>query len=361
MLRSTIWDVRVNLTAPFSIDAPLENRTVHFWPQIFAERRNYPILGAIEASEFGLECDRSDAAEHRRLAYVGMTRARDTLIVALPAKPVKQDAWLNAFAREELLPSGAGMRLPDGDIVTTGYAELANDGVAPAPLPYAPRWFPQRARLVAPLRELFNPSRAAPVVGATIAEVVDLGERIAVRGDDMTPIGDALHRVIAAELINPDRADALFNAGAILAGFGVDAFVDAADALRVARRFRAFVIARFAPKRILAEVPAATWSDNGQLARGWIDVLVETADGWVIIDHKSSPRPRNEWRTEALAHSGQLATYRSMIAAGGHVVPETWIHFPVTGGMLRVSLALGGAEASGYVEAAAATTEEDVP
>ncbi len=346
---STIWDVRVNLTAPFSIDAPLENRAVHFWPRIFPDqRRSYPILDAIAASAFGLASERSDAAEHRRLAYVGTTRARDTLILALPARALKEDAWLTTFASEALLPSGAGMRLPNGDIVTSGYAELPTDGAAPAKLSYAPRWFPQRTRLIAPLRELFNPSRAAPVGGATIEEVVDLGERIAVRGDDMTTIGNALHRVIAAELINPDRATALFNAQAILQGFAVDAFVDAADALRCARRFRTFVLKRFEPKRILAEVSAAAWLDNGQLARGWIDVLVETADGWVVIDHKSSPRPRSEWHTEALGHSGQLATYRSMIAAAGNLALSTWIHFPVSGGMVRVSLAAGGSEASVY-------------
>ena len=55
---------------------------------------------------------------------------------------------------------------------------------------------------------------------------------------------------------------------------------------------------------------------NGQTMRGWIDVLIETAEGWVIIDHKSSPRPKSEWRAEALEHSGQLASYRSMIGHG---------------------------------------------
>ena len=193
------------------------------------------------------------------------------------------------------------------------------------------------AYCAAPGTGLFNPSRAAPIDGATIVEVVELGDRIAVRGDDMTTIGNALHRVIAAELVNPDRADALSNATAILQGVGVDAFVDAADALRCARRFRAFVIARFAPKRILAEVPAAAWLANGQLLRGWVDVLVETEAGWLVIDHKSSPRPKSEWRAEALDHSGQLAGYRSMIAATGAVLaPSAWIHFPVSGGMICV-------------------------
>jgi hypothetical protein len=35
--------------------------------------------------------------------------------------------------------------------------------------------------------------------------------------------------------------------------------------------------------------------DNGQRMNGWIDVLVDTEEGWVIIDHKSFPGGKSEW------------------------------------------------------------------
>ena len=79
--------------------------------------------------------------------------------------------------------------------------------------------------------------------------------------------------------------------------------------------------------------------DDGRVLRGWIDVLVETADGWIVVDHKSSPRPKREWPAEALEHSGQLACYRDMVAASGvPVAPYAFIHFPVGGGVVRVDL-----------------------
>ena len=44
---------------------------------------------------------------------------------------------------------------------------------------------------------------------------------------------------------------------------------------------------------------------NGQVLRGWIHLLLETDDGWIVIDHKSSPRPRSEWPVEAIGSYGR--------------------------------------------------------
>ena len=339
VMRNNIWDVRVNLAAPFDVNDPLAARTIRFWPRIFGDNsKGIPILDAINASAEGLACEAGAASERRRLAYVGMTRARDVLIIALPDKLLKDDTWFATFADDSLLPGGDELLLPNGDLISSAYAGLSSDATLSPPLAYSPSWFERRPRSTLPLREALSPSRAPPVDGATIGEVVELGNRIVVRGDDMNLIGSALHAVIAAELVNPDRRDAELRAQAILRGYGSDAWVDADAAVVCARRFRTFVIERFEPTRILAEVPAAARLPNGQLLRGWIDVLLETGDGWVVIDHKSSPRPKSEWKPEALAHSGQLAWYRSMLAASGaRLAASAWIHFPVGGGMVRIN------------------------
>jgi ATP-dependent exoDNAse (exonuclease V) beta subunit len=44
---------------------------------------------------------------------------------------------------------------------------------------------------------------------------------------------------------------------------------------------------------------------KGQSVRGWIDLLVKTARGWVIIDHKTHRGKEKELEREALPHSGQ--------------------------------------------------------
>ena len=82
--------------------------------------------------------------------------------------------------------------------------------------------------------------------------------------------------------------------------------------------------------------------DNGQIVRGWIDTLLDTETGWVIVDHKSSPRPRGEWEAEALAYSGQLDAYRHAVAAAtDRGVVGTWIHFTVSAGLVEVVFSQG--------------------
>jgi ATP-dependent exoDNAse (exonuclease V) beta subunit len=97
--------------------------------------------------------------------------------------------------------------------------------------------------------------------------------------------------------------------------------------------------AQFKPKRILTEYPISQTLKDGRRLRGWIDALVETDAGWVIIDHKSSPRPKSEWQQEVQEYSGQLAAYASAVEQRGLPVAGLWIHFPVTGGLVRLAFA----------------------
>ena len=87
---------------------------------------------------------------------------------------------------------------------------------------------------------------------------------------------------------------------------------------------------------MLAEHPVEFVQDNGQVLRGWIDLLLETEQGWIVIDHKSSPRPRSEWAAEALEYSGQLAAYAGALQGGGLDCAGCWVHFPVSGGLVEV-------------------------
>ena len=71
----------------------------------------------------------------------------------------------------------------------------------------------------------------------------------------------------------------------------------------------------FAPAAIEVEVPILHRLADGRVVRGFVDLLVETAAGWLIIDHKSSPQPKSTWRRDALGYAGQLAAYRDALLA----------------------------------------------
>jgi ATP-dependent exoDNAse (exonuclease V) beta subunit len=74
----------------------------------------------------------------------------------------------------------------------------------------------------------------------------------------------------------------------------------------------------------------------GQRIEGFIDMLVETGNGWILIDHKSFPGKRSEWSTEAVSYSGQLALYREALNKLKLPVVSMWIHFAVGGGLVEV-------------------------
>ena len=276
-------------------------------------------------------------AEGRRLAYVGMTRSRDILIIALPPSGPHKGAWIGNFNSRHLLPTGEEHPLPDGDPIASAIVDLAvAESPTPAPALFAPTWFPERSPSELRLRERLSPSQAGPVEGAAVGTMVEIGPRIAVHSDDMGKIGTALHAAIAAELVNPHRGDSVDRAAELIRNGAGEGALSPRDAVDCARCLMDAVNARFAPRRMLAEHPVEFVQDNGQVLRGWIDLLLETEQGWIVIDHKSSPRPRSEWAAEALEYSGQLAAYAGALQGGGLDCAECWVHFPVSGGLVEV-------------------------
>ena len=101
-------------------------------------------------------------------------------------------------------------------------------------------------------------------------------------------------------------------------------------------RFQKKVAERFHPKAILVEVPFEYVSEAGQRVTGFMDLLLETATGWVVIDHKSFPGPRKDWEAKALSYSGQLKFYRDALKSSGRQCAGLWIHFAVGGGLVEI-------------------------
>ncbi|MGH8308850.1 MAG: UvrD-helicase domain-containing protein, partial [Steroidobacteraceae bacterium] len=334
--RSPLWDVRVAGPPRFDAHRPLAGRAIRFWPAVFCERRSgLPVLDRILASDAGIACAEQSDAENRRLAYVGLTRARDAIVLAVPSGSMNNGAWLHSFKGNYLLPASNTLQLPSGYEIPTAVAALDENTTVAATEAFTPRRLPARIPQVA-MRENVRPSAAAPVAQAAVGEVVSLGERIPIRGEDITAIGTALHALIASELVNPGRDDRVEGARTLIEGHGMSAFLDAEAALLAADRFRDWIERRFAPRRVLCEYPVTHVLPDARVVRGWIDALVETDAGWIVIDHKSSPRPRSECREEALTHSGQLAAYRQALVAAGMQTVGGWIHFPVLGMLVEV-------------------------
>ena len=335
--RLRTWDVRVELGGEFDIDAPLENREIRYWPNIFDRRKKgVPARAAIEQSAEGISCRDRTWAELRRLAYVGMTRARDRLVLALPDAKPREDAWLQSFVQDFAIPAADELTLPNGATIPTRSETIGANGERRTPRPYRPSWFPPRARSDHE-RKFIAPSSAPSPANACIGEVIEFGERLKLRGNEMADVGNGLHAVVAAEFVNPlALSDSVERAQRILDGHRASELLDAAESVQTAQAFRRFLQQRFEPARIDVEVPLRHELDDGRSVRGFVDLVAQTEHGWLIIDHKSSPQRKSTWKDEALKHAGQLMAYRDALAAAGYTVAGCYIHFAVTGGLVEV-------------------------
>ena len=334
--RSRTYDVRVELVGEFDIDDPLAKRAIRYWPDIFGRRRNgVPARGAMEDSAEGRQCRDKSGAEQRRLAYVGMTRARDRLVIAVPPR-FPRDAWFRSFGTDFTIPTADSLRLPNGETTPSRAEVMEAEASEPEPLPYSPRWFERRERVEYPAKYV-QPSSVEPQDGASVGEIIEIGERAVLKGNAMADVGNGLHAVIAAELVNPlPDAQAVGRAADLLAGHGAAEHLDAKDAIAIARRFARCLEERFQVTAFQVEVPISHAPDDGRVVRGFVDVLAETEQGWLVIDHKSSPQPRAKWPEEAMKYSGQMTTYHNALAAVGLDVAGCFLHFAITGGIVEV-------------------------
>ena len=322
------------------MNAPLADRRLRYWPWPFGlQSTGIAVADRINESPVGFAAQATAIEEIRRLLYVSITRARDHLIIPLPAKKPTGE-WLQTLEADWLLPSGEELVLPDGTVIPAEFKELAApDDWAREAVAFEACWVVPGSEEDGLLNHNLSPSGAEPCVESVVGDILELGERIALDGvEDVTALGLAIHGIIAAEINSPDD-EVGSRATRVLCEWGFEGSVDPSEAVEAAHRFIEWVKVTFKPVAWHVEHPLTHVLDTGQVVQGFVDLLLETQDGWVIVDHKATPRPRSEWKEIAQGYSGQLAAYKAAVeAASGRPVTGTWIHMPVGGGVMPVHL-----------------------
>ncbi|NLE26150.1 MAG: hypothetical protein GX625_12565, partial [Clostridiaceae bacterium] len=101
------------------------------------------------------------------------------------------------------------------------------------------------------------------------------------------------------------------------------------------QRLYDWVKSEFPGSSVTCEVPMTWRNDHGQLFQGFIDMLIDTGDGYVIVDHKTTIKP--DPLAEAASHAAQLEIYRNAVEkATSKKVSKTIIHFPLMGKCVEV-------------------------
>ncbi|MCP4440083.1 MAG: UvrD-helicase domain-containing protein [Aureispira sp.] len=94
-LREDLWGIRViNQSEEVNLEDPLANRILCYWINPYSDQiKGTALMDAIEDHPAKEASKKAALAEEARLLYVGLTRARDYLV--LPSIPKRATKWLN--------------------------------------------------------------------------------------------------------------------------------------------------------------------------------------------------------------------------------------------------------------------------
>lgn len=338
------------------LDDPLKGRWLRFWPWPYgAQSKDVGLDTRADQSETGRAAAIRAAREEVRLLYVAMTRARDYLILAVD----RPKADLKAAAIEGLV-DGAGaplLKLPQAADQALGVGgashacrvwtleESSAEGPVKADLRPVYDLLPPGRDVAAPHPPYrFRPSDprpladdAAPVV-PRIVERVSLGPRLALTGSpEMAALGEAIHGFLAADSVKAELPRRLEMAERLMARWGVGGALAPADVVAAADRLWAFCAKTWPGARLVREWPVVG-RVGLQRVQGRLDLLIETATGLVIVDHKTYPGRPETWEERVASYAPQLDLYARLCAAAtGRPVEGLYVHLPVTGSMLAVT------------------------
>lgn len=339
--RSDVWSVRTRTDGEFDAQDPLRGRFVHYWPRPLGPRSLPDVVRRAQDCPLGVEMLEQATEEHRRLLYVSCTRARDMMVLAHRSKG--GTAWLDAIDASQLFFAGDGdIQLDDGTAVRRArrlwtLAEIA--AAPPALVAVERRWLIPRARQEHPPLWL-RPSAAAD--GAYRSEAVEnVGTRIALKTRvDMTSLGSAVHNSIAFHVASGGKATKE-DVAAVLARWRIGAAVEPEAVLEQAQALLRWVNSKWPGARVWTEAPIEVRLKSGRIVKGQIDLLLELAEGWVLVDHKADPRSAAADADRlAQAHGAQLDAYAEAVLEGtGRAVFERWLFLPAAGQAVRLSTA----------------------
>ena len=340
--------------------APLVDRRIDLWPWPFGKSKKNSELGALaDASPRGKAAAQREVDEIRRLLYVGMTRAKDLLIFAHRRG---KTAWLDQSVElPHLLPvdppegwpedadRADGIEVEIQDISTNlllRHLDLPDEELQKEAGSTTSTWLEVTVEQgEEPTNRYANPSDQGQADGWRVAEVMTLpGATPGGSGKKQDEslrrdIGNAVHDYLAAlpslsglgDEVKLGVATRSIEARAMETEIAPTEIVTAGDA------FAEWADNRYPGAVWLTEAPVTAPREEGGQWRGAIDLVLDLGDSsLVVIDHKSTRLDESGAAPAALHHAGQIAAYCEALETQGYSVESGWIHFPLSGMVVRL-------------------------
>lgn len=338
--RTSLWGVRARTVGGFDPQQPLANRFVHCWLKTWGKRSQPQAAINAEACATGQAMQAEALAENKRLLYVGLTRARDMNVAVSFVRPRGPGrAWVDEIqgASDLLFGDSGTVALPDDQSLSRVSRSWTKDDCAAEPPTRAPEtchWFTPRPRVQG--EPLWHRPSSAEGGTFKVAEAETVGVRLSLAGKpDMASLGTALHLCIARASVRGGVSAA--EVERILTTWAVAQSVDKDAVCAQVEAFQAWLAKRWPGCPVYVEVPIEADGPSGNRIRGRIDLLVETPEGWILLDHKSNPGGAARDEDLVAEHGPQLESYgHALLSATGKPVSERWLYLPVAARAVRL-------------------------
>ncbi|MBK9337107.1 MAG: UvrD-helicase domain-containing protein [Lewinellaceae bacterium] len=340
--REKVWGLNlVSERDEPDLDNILGHRWLRFWVNPYADQsRNTRVEETLRQSDVWVQTAKQARDEEARLLYVGLTRARDHLV--LPTN-FKGTAWLNRVFHygDESIPTLD----PDSD--ETPF--IWNDRVIfcqNEPL-FMPKDFPEaqpgerHVPFHAPHAGKYPEPRRPRRIDVqnewpqgfcyTLGEPVTFAGGLAINGDYAPEIGKAVRAFLVADTPVLNREQRLALARIQCQNSGVGEALAPEHLLRHAEAFRQFAEDRFVPREWLPKFPMEGVQDE-RLLRVEVDLLLENDHTVAVLFFADFAEGMKKWKDQAKAIAPAAGWAGRLLPAVrfGKTV-EYWVVFPVEG------------------------------
>lgn len=336
-VKDRLWSISARPTGRFNALEPLADRFIRYWPWPFGAQRSVSLKDEIAQTPLAGDFRRQALEEAKRLLYVSMTRARD-LLVLVHRDGRGGEEWLDTLNAPWLQSDeeGSSIPLPGGESVPCVCWRLEAQEMLPVPAGSSGPlyWFDPVAEPGNRQPLVFNPS-AATGATAVVRETCLLGRRLPLSSEaDPALLGTLIHAALAASFVRPMGCDRIER---LLCDLDAGDWISADGLKHQIEAVHDWVFKRWPQAKALPEFPVQGLLPSGQVLQGRIDLLLDTTEGWILLDHKSTPLGAEHWDRLAREHGAQLQAYaRAVEDATGRPVREIWLILPVAGGALKL-------------------------
>ena len=345
-VRSNIYGVHFSYAEQPSAETPYPEVYIRVLPFIYgAGNTNVPadIQQQIEGTELFKKVSEETLSEENRLLYVGMTRPKDVLIMALEPHPQTVHAlqWLEDVGLDCVKPDddhdilGVGCLFEDDTLTDERLECISSYQYLPDEEKMKTRRIPYQRELCGAEPKYLSPSllhkKGKVLAHHDICGRMPQGTLV---GKTMADVGDCIHQIFCGIEQHIDSESYYAD---LIESYGLKTFLIDHKAIRRAwEQLCSWLEERFgAALNIYHERPFTLLKD-GNVFSGSIDLVWQTAEGDILLDFKTCPLGYKYVLDEQSDHyagwyAGQLEAYSHALEAAGEKVLKQLIYYPVSG------------------------------